>query len=91
MIPTDAQLRRIADDLAGELLKGGFLELHGDRAVLRERLFTVLQNDFAQEAALEREADAFADAHRREMIGMDRIKLVDLVKQRLAKERGFVL
>jgi hypothetical protein len=91
MIPTDAHLRRIAQDLAAELLKGGLLELHGDPAALRERFFAVLQRDFAEEAALEREADAFADAHRREMTGMDRGKVVDLIKQRLAKERGFIL
>ncbi len=91
MIPTDTQLRRIADDLVGELLKADLLELRGDRDALRERFFAVLRDNFAEEAAVEREADAFADTHRREMAGMDRNKVVDLVKQRLAKERGFVL
>ncbi len=91
MLPSDAQLKRIADGLATELLKRDLLELRGGPAVLRERFFTVLKENFAQEAAIEREAEVFADTHRREMLGMDRYKLVDLVKQRLAKEKGFPL
>jgi hypothetical protein len=91
MIPSDAQLRRTTDALVDELLKKGLIELTGDSGTLRDRFFAVLRQNFAEEAALEREAEAFADAHRRELVGMDRSKMVALVKQRLAKERGFVL
>jgi hypothetical protein len=91
MIPTEAQLRRLAETLASELVKGDLIELTGDEATLRERFVAVLRKNFAEEMDLEREAEAFADSHRREMAGMDRFKVVELVKQRLAKERGFVL
>ena len=95
MIPTETQLRRVADDLVDQLLRGDFLDLRSDsgdnRGTLRERFFVALRDDFAREARLEDEAEAFADSHRRDMSGMDRGKVVELVKQRLAKERGIVL
>ena len=91
MIPTEPKLRRLAEALVSELVRGDLIELAGDEATLRERFLAVLRKNFAEEADLEREAEAFADSHRREMAGMDRIKVVELVKQRLAKERGFVL
>lgn len=91
MIPGEQQLRRLADTLVSELLKHDLVELTGDQETLRDRFFTVLSDNFAQEIELERQAEAFADAHRREMAGMDRGKVVELVKQRLAKERGFIL
>ena len=77
--------------LVTALLRKDLVDLRGDERTLQERLFTVLKKNFDEEAVLERDADVFADAHRREMAGMDRGKVVELVKQRLAKERGFVL
>jgi hypothetical protein len=91
MIPSEAQLRRLADAVVTGLLKGDHLELVGREQDLRDRFFAVLRDNFAEETKLESDAEAFADSHRREMAGMDRNKVVDLVKQRLAKERGFVL
>lgn len=91
MMPTDHHLGRIADALVAELLKKELIDPAGDSATLRDRFFAVLQKNFSEEADLERDAEAFANAHRREMTGMDRSRVVALVKQRLAKERGFVL
>jgi hypothetical protein len=91
MIPSESQLGRMADALVEELLKKDLVDLTGDRTTLRDRFYTVLRDNFAAEIELEREAEAFANAHRREMTGMDRSKVVELVKQRLAKERGFAL
>jgi len=91
MIPSESYLGRIADTLVAELLKNDLVDLTGDRATLRERFFAVLRKNFSEDAELERDAEAFANEHRREMIGMDTSKVVALVKQRLAKERGFIL
>lgn len=91
MMPNEPYLRRIADALVAELLKKDLIELTGTREVLQDRIFAVLLRNFTEESKLEEEAEAFADSHRREMAGMDRGKVVTLVKQRLAKERGFVL
>lgn len=91
MIPTDPQLRRLAETLASELVRGDFVELAGEESTLRDRFFAVLRKNFTEEAEIERAAETFADSHRREMAGMDRSRFVELVKQRLAKERGFAL
>ena len=91
MIPNEGQLRRLADSLVTELLREDLMELTGPEQDLRDRFFAVLRDNFAEESKLEDDAEAFADSHRREMAGMDRSKVVELVKQRLAKERGFVL
>jgi len=91
MMPTESQLRRIADAVVTELLNKDLIELNGARDALRDRIVTTLQRNFAQELELEDEAEAFAKTHRREMVGMDQSKVVALVKQRLAKERGFIL
>jgi hypothetical protein len=91
MLPKDSQLRQIADTLVSELLAKDLLTVQGDPAALRERFFDVLSRNFAEEAALERDAEAFAQAHRREMVGLDSRRILMLVKERLAKERGFVL
>jgi hypothetical protein len=91
MIPTESQLRRLAESLVSELLRGDFIQLTGDESTLRDRFFAVLRKNFLEEAEIERAAETFADTHRREMAGMDRTRFVELVKQRLAKERGFAL
>ncbi len=91
MLPTEPYLKRIADALVAELLKKDLIELVGSRGLLQDRVFAVLLRNFTEESKLEEEAEAFADSHRREMAGMDRGRVVTLVKQRLAKERGFVL
>jgi hypothetical protein len=91
MIPSESQLRRLAETLVTELVRGDLIELAGDESALRDRFLAVLRKNFAEEAEIERAAETFADTHRREMAGMDRTRFVELVKQRLAKERGFAL
>lgn len=91
MMPTESQLRRIADALMTDLLNKDLIELNGTRDALADRIVTTLQRNFSEELALEDEAEAFAKSHRREMVGMDQSKVITLVKQRLAKERGFIL
>ena len=91
MMPTESQLRRIADAVVTELIDQDLIELNGTRDALRDRIIATLRRNFAQELELEDEAEAFAKAHRREMVGMDQSKVIALVKQRLAKERGFIL
>jgi hypothetical protein len=43
------------------------------------------------EEELEAEAERLARQHTRQMVGMDHRKVVDGIKARLAKERGFSL
>ena len=40
---------------------------------------------------IEAEAAPFAESHSRELVGMDRHKILQMVKERIAKEKGFTL
>jgi hypothetical protein len=62
-----------------------------EKKAVAEKLIAVLLENFQQEEELEREADRLAEEHIRKAPGVDRHKVVQLIKQRLAEERRFVL
>lgn len=90
-----SDLERTAEALAKELVRSGTLEPAVPAARIRERLRKVLADNFAEEAEIERtarqEAERIASEHRGEMAGIDRHRLLELIKQRIARQRGFVL
>lgn len=59
--------------------------------MVAEKLVTAFLENFRQEEELEREAERLADEHIRKAPGVDRHKVTQLIKQRLAEERRFVL
>jgi hypothetical protein len=83
--------RHVAEELLETLLKKGLLHLHADKKVVSEKVAAALLDNFRQEEALEREAERLADEHMRTGQGLDRHRVVQLIKKRLAEERGFVL
>jgi hypothetical protein len=88
----EPEMRRIASAAVGRLEKGGFLEVkNADRAAVEQRIVDALRANVRAEEEIEAEAERFAESHSREMVGMDRFKVVQLVKARIAKERGFTL
>jgi len=56
-----------------------------------EKVTAALLENFRQEEALEKEAERLAESHLRAAPGLDRHKVIQLIKQRLAEERRFVL
>jgi len=56
-----------------------------------EKVTAALLENFRQEEALEQEAERLAESHLRAAPGLDRHKVIQLIKQRLAEERRFVL
>ena len=96
MRPSPAQIARVAEGLVRRVVAGGLLETSGEEAICT-RFVAVLTQNFEQEAEIEREAIAEAErlvrrgapGVRRE--DLDPRRLEQLVKQRLAKARGFVL
>jgi len=56
-----------------------------------ERIVAALLDNFRQEEELEKEAERLAEEHIRKAPGVDRHKVLQLIKQRLAEERRFVL
>jgi hypothetical protein len=97
MRPSPALIERFASTLVKRLATAEFVELLVPEEKLRERVMRILSDNFAEEAKLEAEAQQQAEklvrqgapGMRREDLDLRRVEL--LVKQRLAKERGFVL
>ncbi len=97
MRPSPAQLERVATALVRRLVAADVLALDAPEDRVRARLAALLTENFEQEAALEREAAAEAEKLVRQGApgirrdDLDLRKVEQLVKQRLAKARGFVL
>ncbi len=97
MQPSPAQIERVAEALAKRLVQGGLLEPAVGEEKVRARFAAVLQRNFEEEAEIEREAIAEAEklirrgapGIRRE--DLDQRKVEQLVRQRIAQTRGFVL
>ncbi len=84
-------MRRIASTIVTRLEKAGAMRLVGTRDALEQRIVAAFKANVRAEEEIEAAAVSFADSHRREMVGMDRHKVLQLVKERIAKERGFTL
>jgi len=84
-------LDRVATAVVEALKKQGFVKpIKGDEAI-RRRIVQLIQVTIDGETELEREAERFAEGHARDLLGMDRRKVVMGIKARIAKERGFPL
>jgi hypothetical protein len=87
----EAEMHRIAATILDRLEKAALLRVSGNRKDLALRLVAALRANVRAEEEIEGEAARFAEAHSRELVGMDRHKVLQLVKERIAKERGFTL
>jgi hypothetical protein len=97
MRPSPAQIQRVAEVLVRRLVQAGVLELDVPEEPIRARFAAILARNFEEEDEIEREAVAEAErlvrkgapGVRREEL--DTRKVEQLVKQRIAKARGFSL
>ena|SRR5437016_5126783 len=97
MRPSPAQIERVAEALVRRVVAAQLLELDAPEEKVRARFAAVLARNFDEEAAIERDATAEAEklvrqgapGVRREDLDLRRVE--QLVKQRLAKARGFAL
>lgn len=97
MRPSAAQIARVADTLVRRLVAADVLTLEAPEEQVKARFVAVLTRNFDDEDAIEREAMAEAEklvrqgapGIRREELDLRRVE--QLVKQRIAKARGFVL
>jgi hypothetical protein len=88
---TEAYLQRVAATLVSALTKKDLIRHKGEVKKVEEKAVAALLRNFRQEDELEREVERVAEEHAREIQGVDRRKMMLLIKQRLAKERGIVL
>jgi len=85
------ELQALAAALVEALLKQGFVHPKRELAALRERIIELLAHNLDEEQALEDEAERLAASHARQMVGMDQRRIIQGIKERLARERGFAL
>jgi len=97
MRPSAAQIARVAETLARRLVEADVVQLEVPEDRVRQRFIALLTKNFDDEESIENEAMAEAEklvrrgapGVRREDLDLRRVE--QLVKQRIAKARGFVL
>jgi hypothetical protein len=97
MRPSAAQIARVAETLARRLVEADVVQLDVPEDRVRQRFAALLTKNFDDEESIENEAVAEAEkivrrgapGVRREDLDLRRVE--QLVKQRIAKARGFVL
>jgi hypothetical protein len=88
---SESLCRHAAEALIETLSNEGLVRLRSEKKAVVEKIFAALMANFRQEEDLEKEAERLADEHLRKAPGVDRYKVTQLIKQRLAEERRFVL
>jgi len=88
---SERQTRRLAEVIVAAVLDQGFVRLTSPREDVTDRIFSMLMGNFRADEELEEEAERLARQHARQMAGMDQSKIIQGIKARLAKERGFPL
>jgi hypothetical protein len=81
----------VAEILVTALSEKKLVQFRTDKQAVIERIAAALLDNFRQEEALEKEAERLAEAHLRTAGQVDRRRVTQLIKQRLAEERKFVL
>ncbi|MGH7856462.1 MAG: DUF507 family protein [Candidatus Binatia bacterium] len=91
MPPTDKDLHRAASRLVNALVEKQLLQPRDTPAELEKRVFAALQKNFREEAEIEREAQRVLAENQKLSAGMDQRTLLVKIRQKIARDRGFVL
>lgn len=86
-----AEIERLATALVKAILAQGYARAKAPEDQLSRRVAELIADNLRQEQALEAEAEKLAGAHARQTAGMDQRKIIQGIKERLARERGFSL
>jgi hypothetical protein len=90
----DEQIARLAERVLGDLERAALIEEKQGRAALLAAVRSAVDADLKAELALERDAEALLEQTLRGIggdAGIDRHKMLKMVKEKLAKERKIVL
>lgn len=88
---SESLCRQAADTLVEKLSEKGFVRLRTERKGAAGKVLAAFIVNFRQEEELEKEAARLAEEHIKKAPGVDRHKVTQLIKQRLAEERRFPL
>ncbi len=86
-----AEVQRLAERIVEAVVRQGYVKPLADSAALTQRVAALMQKNLEEEAALEEEAERVAMSHSRQMSGLDQSKVIQMIKRKLAEERGFTL
>ena len=86
-----ADIQQLAERIVDAVIRQGNVKPKVDAAAIRTRVTALIQKNLEDEAALEQEAERIADSHSRQMSGLDQRRVIQMIKQKLADERGFPL
>ena len=87
----EREVQRLAESVVDALVSREFAQLKVPRDRAVARLNALFLENFRTEQEIEDEAEKLAVRHARQMLGMDQRLIVQGIKERLAKERGFAL
>jgi len=88
---SEREIRFVAGRVVRALIDQGFVHPVASGEEITGRIAKLLLENFQTEQAIEEEAEGLARQHARQMAGMDQRKIIQGIKERLAKERGFTL
>jgi hypothetical protein len=91
MMPSEKVLRRAAERLVAALIAENILAAREHGSAVESRVYDALRKNFQEEEAIEREADRVLEANKRQSVGMDQRTLFLKIKEKIARDRGFVL
>ena len=89
----DEQIDRLAEKVLGDLERAGLITEKQGRSAVLSAVKSAIKADIKVEEALERDAEALLEQTLRAMggDGIDRHKMLRMIKDKLAKERKIVL
>ncbi|MBT1073840.1 DUF507 family protein [Geobacter grbiciae] len=90
----EAQIARLAEQVLERLIAAGLINLKAERGVVLDRIKKAVASDAKGEEDLAREAERLLEQTLRSMgggVGIDRHKMLKMIKERLAKEKGIVI
>lgn len=88
---SESLCRHAAEVLVETLSDKGLIRLRTEKKGMADKIFAALVSNFRQEEDLEKEAERLAEEHLKKAPGVDRHKVTQMIKQRLAEERRFAL
>jgi hypothetical protein len=87
----EIELRRAAEAVVRVLREKDLIEGGEKPEALAQRVYEAFQKNMRQEAELDAEAERMLKDLARQAVGMDQRKLLQKLKEKLAKDKGFVL
>ena len=91
MAVPEKQLHRAAQRVTKALVEEKLVTPKETLVALEKLVYDALRANFMQEAEILREAERILEENKRQTTGMDQRTLLVKIKEKLARERGFVL